>query len=1407
MRVGLPLLLFTLFSVTVKSQVNLSAGLVAHYPFNGNVNDVSGNNYHGQILNGLQLTTDRFGNTNSAYLFDGIDDYIRVIDNGSFSTPKFSLVVWFQSHSDNLQNLVGKRDFTTVGGTAGAQYQFFINYQPFPGIGSNLVGNNSTCSNISSSSYINTNNWICRTKWYCAVVTFDGSRHKIYIDGVLKRDDPTAFNGFLDCNSDLRFGNWWQGDLIPFKGLMDDIRWYNRALNQAEVTALYANFSNISGQCSYTAGAGFLAPDTVCVNTPVQINNTSVGASNYYWNFCVANSTTNPAGVNLSGIGLNQPVFMDYAKDGNNYYGFVVNHLAGRLIRLDFGTSLLNTPTSTDLGAFGDVIPIQCEGIQVVKNGNNWYAIMVGGQPVGRILKIDFGSSLSNNTPTATNWGNIGSLAFPTDLHVFQDGSNWYGLTINAQTNTITRFNFTSSFNNVPTGVSLGNIGSLNYPTGIYAIFQNGNWYAFISNNGNGLNNSPDASITRLNFGNSLLNTPTGVNLGNPGNLLSSSRDLTIYQSCEEIFGFVVNNTSSRELIRLNFNNSLTSIPTGINLGNVGNLSFPHSISKLFRDGSDLYAFITNVDNNTMTRLRFSGCTNSSIATSTVQNPPPIIYNTTGTYSINLTVDDGLPTQSAYCKKVVVVQNTHAATQTKTLCSGDSVLLSSSKPSGNVWSTGSTNNSIYVKTAGTYWVQSSIGGCVNIDSFVVIVKPSPTVNLGIDTSLCSADSLILNAGNAGAAFTWQNGQTTQTFVVKQQGLYHVAVNLNGCLAKDSILISQLPSPAITLSNDTTVCKGSTTTLTASGGNSYTWFPTTGLTNSSGATTNARPDTTTKYYVTVTNQQNCTAKDSVIIAVKPNPTVNIGADTSLCTLDSLTLNAGNAGASYSWQNNQTTQTFVVKQGGVYHVTVNLNGCLAKDSVTITDLPSPVITLSPDTTICKPGAAILTASGGDVYSWFPSAGLSNNNGPTVAASPDTITTYHLTATNNDGCVAKDSVTVKPFATPTVNLGIDTSLCSLDSLVLNAGNSSSLFAWQNGQTTQTFTATQGGLYYVTVTRNGCMARDSILISDLTSPTVTISSDTTICRTAGATLTGDGGTHYSWWPSAGLSDTTSSSIVARPDATTTYYLVVTNADNCSAKDSVKVTVVPMPVFNVGSSKPVVCLGDTVLLTASGGDNYTWSPTASLSNPFNNITNAYPNIPTLYKVIIEHDGCNLTDSLFINLRVADRPAAALSKSNDINCFQGQATLTAAGGNRYLWYPSTGLSDSTSSTPVVSTNQSTTYYVLITTTDGCQVQDSITVYVEKGDDGNGFPVPSAFTPNGDGKNDCFSVKHWGRVKEFSLNLYNRWGERVFQAKEPSQCWNGYYKGVLQPGDVYVYWIKAKTMCGEIFRKGTFVLIR
>ncbi|RZM12704.1 MAG: hypothetical protein EOO88_45355, partial [Pedobacter sp.] len=314
----------------------------------------------------------------------------------------------------------------------------------------------------------------------------------------------------------------------------------------------------------------FTAPDTVCVNTPVQAVNLSAGQTTNYWSFCAANLATAPVGVNLGNPNnrLSLPTFMDYVKVGANYYGFVVNNTPSALIRLDFGNSLLNTPTATNLTNFGGIIPTGnwAEGIQIIENEGQWYVIMLWGNPAGdqsRLIKISFGSNISNPAPTATNWGNIGNMSQPLDLHMFKNQDEWYGLVVNGLNNTVTRLAFTNNFSNTPTGVNLGNIGNLEYPTGICAVSNNGSWHAFVTNGGNSSRVTGNYTLSRLDFGSSLLNIPTGVNLGGLGGTLRHPRDITILRSCDQITGLIVNGyMNAPSVVQLNFNNDLLSSPS-----------------------------------------------------------------------------------------------------------------------------------------------------------------------------------------------------------------------------------------------------------------------------------------------------------------------------------------------------------------------------------------------------------------------------------------------------------------------------------------------------------------------------------------------------------------------------------------------------------------------------------------------------------------------------------------------------------------------------------------------------------------------------------------------------------------------------------------------------------------------------
>lgn len=168
-------------------------------------------------------------------------------------------------------------------------------------------------------------------------------------------------------------------------------------------------------------------------------------------------------------------------------------------------------------------------------------------------------------------------------------------------------------------------------------------------------------------------------------------------------------------------------------------------------------------------------------------------------------------------------------------------------------------------------------------------------------------------------------------------------------------------------------------------------------------------------------------------------------------------------------------------------------------------------------------------------------------------------------------------------------------------------------------------------------------------------------------------------------------------------------------------------------------------------------------------------------------------------------PNIKATKSNDIDCSNRQSQLIASGGSQYSWIPTVSLNNPNSVSPIASPTMTTQYVLTGTNVAGCVNYDSVVVNVSNINSGD-YLMPTAFTPNNDGLNDCYGIKYWGTILDFSI--FNRWGERVFYTKQPGECWDGKYKSIYQNPGVYIYMIKAKTICaGSVFRKGTFVLIK
>jgi hypothetical protein len=309
-----------------------------------------------------------------------------------------------------------------------------------------------------------------------------------------------------------------------------------------------------------------------------------------------------------------------------------------------------------------------------------------------------------------------------------------------------------------------------------------------------------------------------------------------------------------------------------------------------------------------------------------------------GTYAYHaytdLTLDSVYSNDTIDDSQIVVVQGINLNLGQDTFyCSNTSLNITldgSNTGNSYTWSTGSTSQTIQVDTAGTYWVEVGNSlGCVKSDTLHIDYFIASLVNLGSDISFCSSNGIdaFLNAGNFGSTFIWSSGETTQTKNVTEAGSYSVAVtNAAGCVDRDTVEVVSLPSPDIQMA-DQEVCDNQFATLDAGAGSTYEWS------NGSDAQT-VQVNIQGLYSVTVTGSNGCIDTGSVYITVKQAPVVELGADIKLIPGHSVTLDAGNPGATFIWSTGATKQKITVSSNGTYKVTVtNDLDCEATDDVKV------------------------------------------------------------------------------------------------------------------------------------------------------------------------------------------------------------------------------------------------------------------------------------------------------------------------------------------------------------------------------------------------------------------------------------------------------------------------------------------
>lgn len=535
-------------------------------------------------------------------------------------------------------------------------------------------------------------------------------------------------------------------------------------------------------------------------------------------------------------------------------------------------------------------------------------------------------------------------------------------------------------------------------------------------------------------------------------------------------------------------------------------------------------------------------------------------------------------------------------------------------PAAGLSSTTIANPVANPTTTTTYTVvATAANGCTYSSTVTVTVNPLPTVTLGPDQSVCGGP-VLLDAGNPGSTYLWSTGATTQTINVTSTAIYNVTItDVNGCTDSDTISITVFPNPNFNLPADINQCGGSVFIDAGASWTSYLW-------STSATTQSITVSSSGTYICTVTDANGCTDTDTINVTIFTPPTVTLGPNQTQCG-GSVMLDAGNPGASYLWNTSATTQQITVTSTGVYSVTVtDLNGCTASASVTVTINALPAVALGPDITQCGGSVNLNAGNPGSGYLWSTAA-------TTQQIMVNTSGSYSVVVTDVNGCSNADTINVTINALPIVNLGNDTTLCG-DSLILDAGNPGSNYAWNTSATTQQISVTVSGVYSVTVTDiNGCSATDLINVNISQNPVADAGIDTTICLGNSITLIAQPGfSAYEW--TDGIITSNQQFITVAPAQTTTYILTVWNSSGCYDSDTITVTVITAPTpsftFNITSLNNVSFTNTSVTPPFSSvwdfGDG---SPFSSVTNP----THVYANNGSYNVVLTVSNQCGSTST------------------------------------------------------------------------------------------------------------------------------------------------------------------------------------
>ncbi len=372
---------------------------------------------------------------------------------------------------------------------------------------------------------------------------------------------------------------------------------------------------------------------------------------------------------------------------------------------------------------------------------------------------------------------------------------------------------------------------------------------------------------------------------------------------------------------------------------------------------------------------------------------------------------------------------------------------------------------------------------------------------------------------------------------------------------------------------------------------------------------------------------------------------------------------------------------------------------------------------------------------------------------------------------------------------------------------------FNWNTGDTSSTiqFIPSQSGMYSVIVSdTSGCKNRDSVYVNVNPSPIVNAGNDTAICSGQTFQLNGNTAeTNFNWQPNTDLSNTSVLNPLFTGNTSTDYVLSATSSNGCEGRDTVSVVVNNLPVVDA-SQDTVLCNGLSYVIPASASSqNALWTPADNLDNA-TAINPLFNGSMTTEFVLMVTDNNQCVNFDTITIAVGATPTLDAGPDTEV-CDDASYIIPAiSNGQIYVWAPNNGLNDANVLNPTFTNygEEYTTYTISVFDTVGCMITDTVNLHVLPCN----LKVPQAFTPNGDGNNDYFTV--FGSLREYDIRIYNRWGEMIYSSSDPSELsnlsrgWDGTYKGKLQEVGTFVYYVTGVDFNGKkLTRKGNLTLIR